>query len=492
MQSSPQQQVALSWVTEGSGNLVVKAVAGAGKTTLLINMLSSTQGEVQFAAYNKSIAQEIESRVAPLNLKHRVKTGTCHSFGFASIRAAYRKVKVDAKKLDVIASERIEDWEIRRFCIASARMAKQLGYQVDPDFNWDNMITHFSLDDLLPDTISYSKAIQETEKLLFWSNSLLSKVVDFDDMVYGPLVNNLPFKRCDWVFLDEAQDANYVRRQMVKKMLKEGGRLVAVGDEHQAIFGFTGADHESLKSIEEEFSCQTLPLSVTFRCPKNIVKVAQKWVGHIEAHPTAPEGVVDSCTVESALENEVFRPEDAILCRNTKPLVEMAYKLIRHGTACHVEGRAIGEGLIRLVTRWKRVKTVSELEEKLEKWSSAEMGKASEKGNTEKCSIIEDQVGTLQVLMENCSPSDSVQKLVANIRELFSDSDGNRKKVLTLSTIHKAKGREWDRVFALNMDSLSPSRWARKAWELEQETNLCYVQVTRAKKHLTLLTSGNI
>jgi len=78
---------------------------------------------------------------------------------------------------------------------------------------------------------------------------------------------------------------------------------------------------------------------------------------------------------------------------------------------------------------------------------------------------------------------------VNNIRELFSDSEGNQRKVLTLSTIHRAKGREWDRVFALDMDRLSPSRWAKKPWELAQESNLCYVQVTRAKKHLTLLSS---
>jgi hypothetical protein len=39
------------------------------------------------------------------------------------------------------------------------------------------------------------------------------------------------------------------------------------------------------------------------------------------------------------------------------------------------------------------------------------------------------------------------------------------------------------------MDRLSPSRWAKKPWELAQESNLCYVQVTRAKKHLTLLSS---
>ena len=51
----------------------------------------------------------------------------------------------------------------------------------------------------------------------------------------------------------------------------------------------------------------------------------------------------------------------------------------------------------------------------------------------------------------------------------------------------KAKGREWNHVFALGMNKYSPSKWARNEWEIEQERNLCYVQVTRAKQHLTIV-----
>jgi superfamily I DNA/RNA helicase len=486
---SPQQQAAKGWVRTGSGNLIVRSVAGSGKTTLLVEMLPETEGEVAFCAYNKAISEEIAQRVAPLGLQSRVRTGTCHSFGFAALRAAYKNIKVDGKKLGNIAEDTIENWGIRRFCVATAAMAKQLGYQIDPAFSWDAMVNHFSLEDLLPEDVSYDDAIRETVKLVRKSNSMLSKVVDFDDMIYGPLVKNLPFRQYDWCFLDEAQDANFVRRAMMKKMLKPTGRFVAVGDEHQAIYGFTGADHASLENIATEFQATELPLTVTYRCPKKIVAKAQEWVSHIEAHESAPEGIVDSATVKKAMGKGEFGASDAILCRTTKPLIELAYKLLREGTACRVEGRAIGEGLIKLAKRWKKVTTVAQLEERLEQYEGAEMTKAQAKGNNDRCSTVEDQVGTLRVLIENCDPSDSIEVLVSNIRELFSDSEGNQRRVLTLSTIHRAKGREWDRVFALDMDRLSPSRWAKKPWELAQESNLCYVQVTRAKKHLTLLSS---
>lgn len=486
---SPQQQAAKDWVAADTGNLIVQAVAGAGKTTLLVEMLSETKGSVAFCAFNKAIAEEIAHRVAPLGLQNRVQTGTCHSFGFAALRNTYRNIKVDGRKMQNLADDLIENWSLKRFCIAAAGMAKQLGYQVDPEFSWDEMVAHYSLGDLLPEDASYSEAIRETKKLLRKSNATLNKTVDFDDMIYGPLVKDLPFKKYDWVFLDEAQDANFVRRQMMSRMLKANGRLVAVGDPCQAIYGFTGADHASMENITKEFQAKELPLTVTYRCPKAIVEKAQKWVSHIEAHETAPEGIVDTLTVSKAIQDGIFESKDAVLCRNTKPLIEMAYKLIREGVPCRVEGRAIGEGLVKLATRWKTVKTVRQLDEKLARWESNEMAKAQEKGNNDRCATVEDQVGTLRVLMENCDLDDSIDVLVQNIRNLFSDSDGNQKKVLTLSTIHKAKGREWDRVFALDMDLYSPSKWARKPWEIVQEHNLCYVQVTRAKKHLTLLSS---
>ena len=275
---SPQQQAGKQWVREGSGNLIVMAVAGSGKTTLLTEMLPETQetDTVAFCAYNKAIAEEISQRVAPLGLQNRVTTGTCHSFGFAALRAAYRRINVDTKKLRNIAEETIEKWELRQFCIAAAAMAKQLGYLIDPEFSWDAMVSHFSLDDLLSEGASYDEALRETAKLVRKSNSMLDTVVDFDDMIYGPLVKKLPFKKYDWVFLDEAQDANCVRRLMMRSMLKPNGRFVAVGDPCQAIYGFTGADHASLENIAKEFEATELPLTVTYRCPKAIAEKGLK------------------------------------------------------------------------------------------------------------------------------------------------------------------------------------------------------------------------
>jgi len=69
-------------------------------------------------------------------------------------------------------------------------------------------------------------------------------MLDFDDQLYLPLLWKLRLFQNDFVFIDEAQDTNPVRRALAKLALRPGGRLIAVGDPRQAIYGFTGASHE--------------------------------------------------------------------------------------------------------------------------------------------------------------------------------------------------------------------------------------------------------
>jgi superfamily I DNA/RNA helicase len=485
---SAQQTAAIAALTR-PGSIVVEAVAGAGKTSTLIEMLKGADGTVAFCAFNKSISQEIEYKISPLNLPN-VKVGTLHSFGFGAIRRTVSNVKVDANKLRTLARQEFtgEYENLQQFVVSAAALAKECGIAAVIDNsveNWIAMFDHHSLWDSIPDGVTESTAIDASQYLLKCSNDV-KNFIDFSDMIYMPILHKMKIWQYDNIFLDEAQDTNVTRRQLVKMMLKPQGRLVAVGDPHQAIYGFTGADSASLDNIKAEFNAVTLPLSVTFRCPKAIVKVANRWVSHIEAAESAPEGVVDSCEIQDLI--NLAGPQDAIICRNTKPLIGVAYKMIRNSIPCKVEGRAIGEGLVNLAMRWKRIKTVGELATKVEEWSQNEIEKHRAKGNDSRCQVIEDQAETLQVFIDQCEDFDTISVLVGKIRTLFSDTkEGEMQEILTLSTVHKSKGREWNRVFALGMDRYSPSKWAKQSWEMEQEDNLCYVQVTRAKQHLTLV-----
>lgn len=484
MQLTPQQAAAIKEVETGSGSIVLSAVAGAGKTSVLIEMLKATEGSVAFCAFNKSIAKEIELKVNQQNINKDVKVGTVHSFGFGAIRRSISRVNVDGNKIQTIVRDNFnnEESNMQTFLISAVAMAKEVGIRacVNDNYNtWIQMFDHYDLWNSLPLDVNTDKAIGLCQDVLDISNKTLN-VVDFSDMIYLPILKKMRIWKYSNIFLDEAQDTNATRRALVKMMLAPKGRLIAVGDPHQAIYGFTGADSNALDLIQKEFKAKELPLSVTFRCPKNVVKFAQQYVSHIESHPDSADGIVDECNLQD-LPNLVTQ-EDAIICRNTKPLVEVAYNLIRNKIPCKVEGRKIGENLTKLAQRWK-VKTVGTLINKLEAYKEKEIEKYKKKENDSMCQVIEDQVETLMVFIDQCKVDDSISTLVKKIVELFDDTEN--KKILVLSTIHRSKGREWNRVFALGMDTYSPSKWVKKDWELIQENNLLYVQATRAKNHLT-------
>lgn len=74
--------------------------------------------------------------------------------------------------------------------------------------------------------------------------------------------------------------------------------------------------------------------------------------------------------------------------------------------------------------------------------------------------------------------------MIQHIKNLFESGKG-----VTLSTIHKAKGLEAEKVYILALD-LMPHPIALKSgkdWVLEQEKNMKYVAITRSKFELVYI-----
>ena len=98
-----------------------------------------------------------------------------------------------------------------------------------------------------------------------------------------------------------------------------------------------------------------------------------------------------------------------------------------------------------------------------------------------------DQLECLRIIIHRCllQNKHSIDDLVADIESMFGTTpDGQQPEVLTLSTVHKSKGREWHRVYILGREKYMPSPYAKKDWQMEQEANLEYVAITRALKEL--------
>lgn len=492
---SPQQARIFEWVREGTGSANVIAVAGAGKTTTLLEAVSLMKGYVFIGAYNKKIADELQHRLSskPGVDMSRVRASTMHGAGFSAWRRVAPNVRVDGKKLLELADLTFKNISpsLKGAVVKLCSLGKQAGIGIADNGNiqdtgfWSDLAEHFDIASDLEENDSTEQLLTLARDLLLLSISKDKEVIDFDDMIYSPLYHNARFFLQDWVLLDEAQDTNFTRRLLAKRMLKPGGRLIAVGDPRQAIYGFTGADADSMDLIKRDFRCVELPLTVTYRCPKNVVNFAKQWVSHIEAHPSAPEGIVRSISFAD-FKKETLGDLDVILCRNTKPIVSLAYNLIKSGKACHVEGREIGKGLVTLVRKWK-VKSLDDLTTRLATYRAREIRKAMEKKQETRVAAIEDKVDSLLAIIEGLQEEgkNTVQHLVDFINRLFDDTDvASGQKFLTLSTVHKSKGREWNKVYLLGRNSYMPSKYAHKDWQRLQEDNLIYVAATRAKQEL--------
>ena len=109
------------------------------------------------------------------------------------------------------------------------------------------------------------------------------------------------------------------------------------------------------------------------------------------------------------------------------------------------------------------------------------------KGDESRIELIDDKIATLDVFIGDLKRGDPIWKLINSIETLFSDNDAMQ--VLTLGTVHKSKGLEWERVFVMDADKYMPSKWAKKDWQIAQEDNLCYVAATRSMGELYYISS---
>lgn len=524
MQWSQYQKEIFDAIEHTNDSLIIEAVAGSGKTTTIVEAINHVPGDksVVFLAFNKSIADELRRRVTAPNASCK----TLHALGLQAWKrqiwdTATEPLEITGSKIRNIVDSLELPWgtwtrdmgklvslakgggmvpmiseclscekeesieEILESkdckCGGSFDLTPMVGYRglaEDTDDAWEETMERYDID---PDEVD----LRLVRKVLAISIRQSKEVIDFDDMLYMPIITGAAFEKADVVFVDEAQDVNGIQAEIVQRMLGEESRVVVVGDPNQSIYGFRGAMHNSMDLLRERFGCVKLPLSVSYRCPKSVVTEARRWVTHILASDQAPDGLVEYA--DRWLVSD-FRAGDAILCRNSAPVISICFLLIRNKVAAKVVGRDIGQGLVKLVEKMK-AKTILDLDERLAKYREREALRA--KKNQQKIAALDDKLATIRVFMEEAGPHAGVGTVIRLINELFGDAEGMG-GVVTCSTVHKSKGLEFDRVFILDAELYMPSKWAKQDWERQQEDNLQYVAVTRSKREMRYISTEGL
>jgi len=506
-------------------HLIVKARAGTGKTTTLVHgvrrvlglpsdlipspqqeavwtAMEESKGKVKsigFCAFNKSIALELQAR-----LPNGCEAATLHSLGFKVVKNAFgRVVSVNQYRVsNIIAEITLRDiFDLRREEPVFLRLVEKLvglckmSLAEPTTETICDLISHHDLD---TESCRNMNRVYETVPLVIerCKDIKADNSIDYDDMIWIPVVLGLPVVPYDLLLVDEAQDLNRCQQALAKSY---GKRLVLCGDDRQAIYGFAGADCDSLPRMGRELGetvrgCQVLPLTVTRRCGRAIVTEAQKIVPDFEAHESNPEGIVSSAVYPSKTvkveDSFMARTADGdmVLCRVNAPLVSTCFKFLRIGRKAQIQGRDIGQGLISTIKKLKSV-SVADLQKRLDLWLQGEQTKENAKRNPSEDKLIamQDRYDCLCMFMEGAA---NVDEVVRKIESVFTDNKTN--PGVKLSSIHKAKGLEADRVFLLQLKRASvPHPMAKTEWAREQEMNLKYVAVTRAIHELVIVTGGD-
>jgi superfamily I DNA/RNA helicase len=482
---SPFQIDIFDFIKNGSGNAVINAVAGSGKTTTIIGSLKFIPEDksVIFLAFNKSIVTEIQQKVPP-----NVVVKTFHSLGASAIYKAYKtKAVLDDNKMfeyinnllprwSLIDKTKIDgDYKIRiKKIIDLARLSMCL----EPDILKDLCYKH-GIDTL-------NQEVERALKIITDSANDISKF-DFTDMIYWPAkYNHFQLEKYDFIFVDECQDLNKTQHKLIEKLCHQNSRIIAVGDKNQAIYAFAGADSESFDNLTKMPNTKLLPLSVNYRCGSKIINLAKNFVNQIIAHDNAPEGFINI----NASINDI-QDNDMVLCRNTAPLVKLCLEFLHSSKKAYVKGTDIGEDLIRLIVK-SSTKTTTELK----KWLDYELKKLIYQLKKQYPYLDDTEIKAHNslvifhekwLLITTIITNENItlcENLILKIRQVFL----NNSTGICLSTIHKAKGLESNRVFIIDKEKTLPSKFAKLPWQKEQEKNLEYVAYTRAKHYLGFVT----
>src|SRR3990167_8987000 len=383
-------------------------------------------------------------------------------------------------------------------------------------------------------------------------DDLLAKTVEL--FKKHPSVLEKWARRFKYVLVDEYQDVNTSQYILTKQLASVHGNLTVVGDASQAIYSFRGADFRNILNFERDFpSAKVFNLEQNYRSTQNILSAANTVISHNSSHPILklwtknPNGekislynasseideanfIVEriiflglpfssyavlyrtnaqSRTVEEALLHDAipYRLWGGVRFYQRKEIKDMlAYlKLI----ASPVD--KISKERVEKLGK-KRFEGFNELVQKVEKIRKAKkispielIDKVLE--TTDYLTLIDDGSEQGLMRMENVKELKSVAAEFENLSTFLENValmedmvtpeksfDGKSKSnVVSLMTLHSAKGLEFNNVFIIGMEEgLFPhSRSMLEAHQLEEERRLAYVGMTRAKQKLYLTYATN-
>lgn len=469
-----------------NGHLIVEAGAGVGKTYTMTQGLAKMSRGVPIInlCFNTKIDVEMRKRLAAVGAGD-VHNRTYNSMGAMVLHKAFPEIKLRKKKLFWTVSDVLGDsvkWATKLAVIKAVGLAKSYYVRIGDTERIGELCERHQVQ--LPKT----KKVQDKLFEAVWETIKRgledTTGCDHDDQIYMPLMLDLPFPKYRLIGIDEAQDTNAMQWEMVERMMGPKTRVLAVGDQNQACYGFRGAGIDAIADIRKrlielsgEDRVRVLTLTETQRCPLAVVKAANSIVPTLRASKRASMGMVS--TRSSTQMHRQIATGDLVMCRTNAPLIEQALRTMVAGKRVKVQGRdEVGRNVEALI-RQLAPANMRDLLERLDEWFNVQKSGLNYLTQQQELEALQDRYQTLRILTEGLN---TLQALQDRIDTLFADytASDQPSDVVLFSSIHRAKGLEAPICWILKPE-LIPHPKAEQDWERQQERNLAYIAITRCK-----------
>jgi len=473
-------------IIRSTGNIKINAVAGSGKTTTIIEYAKARppSSKILYLAFNKSVKLEAVKKFADKGLCH-VKAETAHSLAYKHVVfQSHYKVRQQAYKTQEIVEllNLRGNGEKHAEYIVANHINKFMLYFCNSD---KEKVQDLNYLDTITDPKAKSFVSSFYDYIVLQSRLLLSRmdkgeidiIHDFYLKKFQLSNPKLPY---DYILFDEGQDAS---QAMLDVFFKQQAVKVIVGDTHQQIYGWRFAVN-SLEKADYKTHC----LSTSFRFNQSIADLAmevlkfKKHIGKPQTIPITGKGKDAEIKTKAVL----ARTNLGLLLKAIEYVTEKnkANRIYFEGNINSYTYADDGTSLYDVLSLYnekhylikdkliKGMKDLDELEEYIKKTEDVQLGM---------------MVGVVKKY------GNEIPDIIKTIKERHVANDEKEKATMIFSTVHRAKGMEYDAVQIVNdfisEDKLLKMKESSQAndlnfLKLNEEINLLYVAVTRTKNSL--------
>lgn len=298
-------------VTDPSQYLRILAGAGSGKTRVLTHRIAFQADEgiidprsVLAVTFTRKAAVELRQRLGSLGFRDSITSGTFHSIAYAQLRSRWAERNIAPPELLERKLQFVGRLIGSRDNIHTLDVIAELEWAAARAIEPDQLVAEATRLHRAMPLGSYQKMADLLAD--FRAAKLKRRVVDFDDILRlaardlrtDPTYAAARRWRQRHLFVDEFQDVNPLQFQLLSEWLGPDSTLCVVGDIHQAIYAWNGADAAYLSHFDRWFpTAQTVRLEENYRSTPQILHVANHMLamnspGGLRLVPTRPQGPV--------------------------------------------------------------------------------------------------------------------------------------------------------------------------------------------------------